>query len=146
MALRVIENRLVIKRDENPPGGDNPWDLLFSSSIYFSIFMHSDLNPAWHFLFSTRFPWCLKMKSVENILGYIRGQFTDFQEAGIYELIVQENTLKCSKPTSFWGKKKIRMSGVIMLLCNRMSCCFFGWFFLQWIEAKIWRNYSVVQI
>ena len=45
------------------------------------------------------------MKLVENILGYIRGQFTDFQEAGIYELIVQENTLKCSKLILFQATK-----------------------------------------
>ena len=31
--------------------------------------MHSGLNPAWHFWLSTKFSCCLKMKSVENILG-----------------------------------------------------------------------------
>ena len=40
-----------------------------------SILLHSGLNPAWHFWLSTRFSCCLKMKSVENILGYIREQF-----------------------------------------------------------------------
>ena len=40
----------------------------------YSILLHSGLNPAWHFWLSTRFS-CLKMKSVENILGYIREQF-----------------------------------------------------------------------
>ena len=34
-----------------------------------SILLHSGLNPAWHFWLSTRFSCCLKMKSVENILG-----------------------------------------------------------------------------
>ena len=46
---------------------------------------------------STRFSCCLKMKSVENILGYIR-------EAVSLEKIfkiVQENTLKCSKLIHF---------------------------------------------
>ena len=41
----------------------------------FSILLHSGLNPVWHFWLSTRFPYCLKMKSVENILGYIGEQF-----------------------------------------------------------------------
>ena len=40
-----------------------------------SILLHSGLNPAWHFWLSTKFSCCLKMKSVENILGYIREQF-----------------------------------------------------------------------
>ena len=43
-----------------------------------SILLHSGLNPAWHFWLSTRFSCCLKMKSVENILGYIREQFYRF--------------------------------------------------------------------
>ena len=40
-----------------------------------SIFLHSGLNSAWHFWLSTIFSCCLKMKSVENILGNIREQF-----------------------------------------------------------------------
>ena len=40
-----------------------------------SILLHSGLNPAWYFWLSTRFSCCLKMKSVENILGYIREEF-----------------------------------------------------------------------
>ena len=40
-----------------------------------SILLHSGLKPAWHFWLSTRFSFCLKMKSVENILGYIWEQF-----------------------------------------------------------------------
>ena len=43
-----------------------------------SILLHSGLNPAWHFWLSTRFSCCLKMESVENILGYIREQFYKF--------------------------------------------------------------------
>jgi hypothetical protein len=38
----------------------------------------------------------LKMKSVENILGYIRGQFYRFS-----------STLKCSKLILFLGNKKL---------------------------------------
>ena len=40
-----------------------------------SILLPSGLNPAWHFWLSTRFSCCLKMKSIENILGYIQEQF-----------------------------------------------------------------------
>ena len=43
-----------------------------------SILLHSGLNPAWHFWLSTRCSCCLKMKSVENILGYIWEQFYRF--------------------------------------------------------------------
>ena len=43
-----------------------------------SILLHSGLNPAWHSWLPTRFSCCLNMKSVENILGYIRGQFCTF--------------------------------------------------------------------
>ena len=48
------------------------------------------------------------MKSVENILGYIREQFYRFSIGckKIFE-IVQENKLKCSKLTSFLGNKKL---------------------------------------
>ena len=42
------------------------------------ILLHSGLNPPWHFWLSTRVSCCLKMKSVENILGYIREQFYRF--------------------------------------------------------------------
>ena len=42
-----------------------------------SILLHSGLNSAWYFWLSTRFS-CLKMKSVENILGYVREQFYRF--------------------------------------------------------------------
>ena len=43
-----------------------------------SILLRSGLNPAWHFWLSTRFSCSLKMKSVENILGYIWEQFYRF--------------------------------------------------------------------
>ena len=49
------------------------------------------------FWLSTRFSSCLKMKSVENNLGYIREAISLKK---IFE-IVQENTLKCSKLIHF---------------------------------------------
>ena len=76
-----------------------------------SILLHSGLNPAWHFWLSTRFSCCLKLKPVENIFGYIPGQFNRFWRGckprrflKIFE-IVQENILQCSKLTIwriFW--------------------------------------------
>ena len=69
-----------------------------SGEDYNSFFLHSGLNLAWHFWLSTRFSCCLKMKSVENILGYIQPQ---------------ENLWNCSrkypkmfKTDSFLGNKK----------------------------------------
>ena len=50
-----------------------------------SILLHSGLNPAWHFWLSTRFSCCLKMKLVENILGYFRGQFYRFSTVRLPE-------------------------------------------------------------
>ena len=38
------------------------------------ILLHSGLYPASDFWLSTIFSYCLKMKSVENMLGCIRGQ------------------------------------------------------------------------
>ena len=51
------------------------------------------LNPAWHFWLSTRFSCCLKMKSVENILGYIREQFYRFSRG----CKPRENHWNCSR-------------------------------------------------
>jgi len=105
-----------------------------------SILLHSGLNPAWHFWLSTRFSCCLKMKSVENILGYIREQFYRFSRG----CKPRENLWNCSRkyPKMFetyfiFRQQKIEfkpMSGVIMLLCNRMFCCIFGWLF--WAQKK----------
>ena len=39
-----------------------------------TVLLHSGLNPARDFWLSTIFSYCLKMKSVENMLGCIRGQ------------------------------------------------------------------------
>ena len=58
-----------------------------------SILFHSCLNPAWHFWLSTRFSCCLKMKSVENILGYIREQFYRFSRG----CKPRENLWNCSR-------------------------------------------------
>ena len=58
-----------------------------------SVLLHSGLNPAWHFWLSTRFSCCLKMKSVENILGYIREQFYRFSRG----CKPQENLWNCSR-------------------------------------------------
>ena len=105
-----------------------------------SILLHSGLNPAWHFWLLTRFSCCLKMKSVENILGYIREQFYRFSRG----CKPRENLWNCSRkyPKMFetyfiFRQQKIEfkpMSGEIMLLCNRMLCCIFGWFF--WAQKR----------
>ena len=78
-----------------------------------SILLHSGLNPAWHFWLSTRFSCCLKMKSVENILGYIREQFYRFSRG----CKPRENLWNCSrkytkmfKTDSFLGNKKLSLN------------------------------------
>ena len=78
-----------------------------------SILLHSGLNPAWHFWLSTRFSCCLKMKSVENILGYIREQFYRFSRGWK----PWENLWNCSrkytkmfKTDSFLGNKKLSLN------------------------------------
>ena len=83
---------------------------LHASWSYHSILLHSGLNPAWHFWLSTRFSCCLKMKSVENILGYIREQFYRFSRG----CKPRENLWNCSrkytkmfKTDSFLGNKKL---------------------------------------
>ena len=75
-----------------------------------SILLHSGLNPAQHFWLSTRFSCCLKMKSVENILGYIREQFYRFSRG----CKPRENLWNCSrkytimfKTDSFLDNKKL---------------------------------------
>ena len=56
-------------------------------------FLHSGLNTAWHFWFSTRFSCCLKIKSVENILRYFPGQFLQIIK---YVAKPRENIWNCS--------------------------------------------------
>ena len=107
---------------------------------YNGILLHSGLNPAWHFWLSTRFSCCLKMKSVENISGYIREQFYRFSRG----CKPRENLWNCSRkyPKIFenvfiFRQQKIEfkpMLGMLMLSYNRIFCC-------------IWsRNYSIVQL
>ena len=68
-----------------------------------SILLHSGLNPAWHFWLSTRFSCCLKMKSVENILGHNREQFYRFSRnvkicnlfAISHFTIIEDITVEC---------------------------------------------------
>ena len=75
------------------------------------ILLHSGLNPAWHFWLSTRFPCCLKMKSVENIYGIFNDNFADSREAvslkKIFD-IIQENTLKMFKTYFILRQQKIK--------------------------------------
>ena len=58
-----------------------------------SILLHSGLNAASHFWFQIRYSCCLKMKSVENISGYIREQFYRFSRG-------------CMLTDSFLGNKE----------------------------------------
>merc|ERR1711894_725262 len=67
--------------------------ILKKKSIRNSILLHSGLNPARHFWLSTRFSCCLKMKSVENILGYIQEQFYRFSRG----CKPRENLCNCSR-------------------------------------------------
>ena len=94
---------------------------------YNSILLHSGLNPAWYFWFSTRFSCCLKMKLVENILGYIWEQIYRFSRG----CKPWDNLWNCSRkyPKIFktyfiFRQQKIEfkpMSGVIMLLKGLFS-------------------------
>ena len=100
-----------------------------------SILLHSELYPAWHFWLSTKFSCCLKIKSVENILGSIQEQFYRFSRG----CKPRENLWNCSrkyskmfKTDSFLGNKigfKPDCLWVIMPVCNRMFCCILGWHF-----------------
>ena len=65
----------------------------------YSILLNSG---AWHFWLSTRFSCCLKMKSVENILGYIREQFYRF----LRDYKPQENLWDCSRKTLQCSKRR----------------------------------------
>ena len=87
--------------------------VLNKTKVNNSILLHSGLNPAWHFWLSTRFSCCLKMKSVENILGYIREQFYRFSRG----CKPRENLWNCSrkytkmfKTDSFLGNKKLSLN------------------------------------
>ena len=79
-------------------------------AIHTGTLLHSGLNLAWHFWFINKIFFCLKMKSVENILGYIREQFYRFSRG----CKPQENLWNCSrkytkmfKTDSFLDNKKL---------------------------------------
>ena len=83
---------------------------LHSTYLHNSILLHSGLNPALHFLMTRRLSCCQKMKSVENILGNILGQFYRFSRG----CKPSENLWNCSrkytkmfKTDSFLGNKII---------------------------------------
>jgi len=117
-----------------------------------SILLHSGLNPAWHFWLSTRFSCCLKMKSVENILGYIREQFYRFSRG----CKPRENLWNCSrkytkmfKTDSFLGNKKLSLNQNVWRDHATMQqdvLLHFWVIFLHWNQAEIWKKYSVVQL
>ena len=100
-----------------------------------SILLHSGLNPTWHFWLSTRFCCCLKMISVENILGYI-----------------QENLWNCSriytkmfKTDSFLGNKKSSLNQNVWRDHATMQqdvLLHFWVIFLYWNQVEIWKKYS----
>ena len=52
--------------------------LIYAKRTIHSTLMYSGLNLAWRFWLSTRFSCYLKIESVENILGNIQRQSTDF--------------------------------------------------------------------
>jgi len=117
-----------------------------------SILLHSGLNPAWHFWLSTRFSCCLKMKSVENILGYVREQFYRFSRG----CKPRENLWNCSrkytemfKTDSFLGNKKLSFNQNVWRDHATMQqdvLLHFWVIFLHWNQAEIWKDYSVVQL
>ena len=117
-----------------------------------SILLHSGLNPAWHFWLSTRFSCCLKMKSVENIFGYIREQFYRFSRG----CKPRENLWNCSrkytkmfKTDSFLGNKKLSLNQNVWRDHATMQqdvLLHFWVIFLYWNQAEIWKKYSVVQL
>ena len=114
--------------------------------------LHSGLNPAWHFWLSTRFSCCLKMKSVENILGYIREQFYRFSRG----CKPRENLWNCSrkytkmfKTDSFLGNKKLSLNQNVWRDHATMQqdvLLHFWVIFLYWNQVEIWKKYSVVQL
>ena len=87
------------------------------------------IDPVRHFWLSTRFSYCLKMKPVQNVLGYIQDQFYRFSR-GLWNC--SRKYTKMFKTDSFLGNKigfKPDCFGVIMPVCDRMFCCIFGWHF-----------------
>ena len=108
--------------------------------------LHSGLNPAWHYWLSTRFSCCLKMKSVENILGYVREQFYRFSRG----CKPRENLWNCSrkytkmfKTDSFLGNKKLSFNQNVWRDHATMQqdvLLHFWVIFLHWNQAEIWKK------
>ena len=121
-------------------------------NVICSILLHNGLNPAWHFWLSSRFACCLKMKSVENILGYIQEQFYRFSKG----CKPQNNLWDCSrkytkvfKTGSFLGNKKLSLKQNVWRDHATMQqdvLLHFWVIFLYWNQAEIWKKYSVVQL
>ena len=86
----------------------------YFSHIGISILLHSGLNPAQHFWLSTRFSCCLKMKSVENILGYIREQFYRFSRG----CKPRENIWPLSLKLKQWGHANVYYQQQCSSVCN----------------------------
>ena len=86
---------------------------LIPTLLNISILLHSGLNPALHFWLSTRFSCCLMMKSVENILGYIREQFYRFSRGCKPRENLWNRSRKYTKmfeTDSFLGNKKLSLN------------------------------------
>ena len=114
------------------------WKLLVQLFNYNSTLLHSCLNPDWHFWLSTRFSCCLKMKSAENILGYIRENLWN----------CSRNYTKIFKTDSFLGKKLSSNQNVWRdhVTMQQDVLLHFWVIFLYWNQAEIWKKYSVVQL
>ena len=105
-------------------------------NVICSILLHNGLNPAWHFWLSSRFACCLKMKSVENILGCILWNCS-------------RKYAKMFKTNSFLGNKKLSLNQNVWRDHATMQqdvLLHFWVIFLHWNQAEIWKKYSVVQL
>ena len=111
-----------------------------------SILLHSGLNPACHLWFSTRLSCCLKMKSVENILGYVREQFYRFSR----DCKPRENLWNCLrtytemfKTDSFLGNKKLSFNQNVWrdhVTMQQDVLLHFRGIFSYHNQAEIWKN------
>ena len=117
-----------------------------------SILLHSGLNPAWQFWLSTRLSCCLKMRSVENILGCIREQFYRFSRG----CKPRENLWNCSriytemfKTDSFLGNKKLSLNQNVWRDHTTMQqdvLLHFWVIFLYWNQVEIWKKISSLDL
>ena len=97
-----------------------------------SILLRSGLYPAWLFWLSTRFSCCLKMKSVENIFGYIREQFYRFSRG----CKPRENLWNCSRkyPKMFETYFIFRQQKSSLNQCHAWSCNYATRFFITFLS------------